>query len=83
MKPSRSLSFELQPFLGMRRDSNLGQNSAWTIAANVSCLIFKVDISADLGAEGENDIGGDWDHFNLTFIIPGLVARPGLSDCFS
>lgn len=49
------------------------------IAANISCiscLIFKVDISADLGDEGEKDIGGDWDHFNLRFIIPGLVARP-------
>lgn len=49
----------------------------------ISCLILKGDIEADLGAEGENDIGVDWGDFNLKFIIPGLVTRAGLSDCFS
>lgn len=46
-------------------------------------MILKVDIGADLGAEGENDIGVDWSDFNLKFIILGLVTRAGLSDCFS
>lgn len=49
----------------------------------ITCLIFKVDIRADLGAEGGNDIGVDWGDFNLRFIIRGLLARPGLSNCFS
>lgn len=49
----------------------------------ISCLILKVDIEGDLGAGGENDIGVDWGDFNLKFIIPELVTRAGLSDCFS